>query len=79
MAAIQGCWREALGERVAAEARPIRERDGVVTVECRAATWAQELDLMQDELVERLNSALGEPRVAGLRLIVGDGRPHDPQ
>ena len=50
----------------------MRERDGVITVECRAATWAQELDLMQDELLERLNAALGEPRVAGLRLVVGD-------
>ena len=58
------CWREAIGERVAAEARPVRERDGVITVECRAATWAQELDLMQDELLARLNAALGGARVA---------------
>ena len=77
LGAVQGCWREALGERVATEARPVRDRDGVITVECRAATWAQELDLMQDELVSRLNSALGEQRVAGLRLVVGDGRSHD--
>ena len=37
----------------------MRERDGAITVECRAATWAQELDLLQDELLERLNEALG--------------------
>jgi predicted nucleic acid-binding Zn ribbon protein len=77
LAAVQGCWREAVGERVAAEARPIRERDGVITVECRAATWAQELDLMQDELLRRVNSTLGEPRVTGLRMLVGDGRGQD--
>ena len=51
LAAVQGCWRAAVGERIAAEARPVRERDGVITVECRAATWAQELDLLQDELL----------------------------
>ena len=51
----------------------MRERDGTVTVECRAATWAQELDLLQDELLERLNSALGEARVGALRFVVGDG------
>jgi predicted nucleic acid-binding Zn ribbon protein len=72
LAAVQGCWRAALGERIAAEARPVRERDGVITVECRAATWAQELDLMQEELIGRLNQALGEGRVAGLRLVVGE-------
>jgi predicted nucleic acid-binding Zn ribbon protein len=75
LAAVQGCWRAALGERIAAESRPVRERDGVITVECRAATWAQELDLMQDELLARLNQALGEDRVAGLRLVVGEFAP----
>jgi predicted nucleic acid-binding Zn ribbon protein len=73
LAAVQGCWEEALGERIAAEARPVRERDGTVTVECRAATWAQELDLLQTELLERLNTALGAPRVERLRFLVGDG------
>ena len=75
LAAVQGCWRSALGERIAAESRPVRERDGVITVECRAATWAQELDLMQNELLARLNQALGEDRVAGLRLVVGEFGP----
>ena len=36
------------------------ERDGVVTIACRSATWAQELDLLQEELLERLNGALSE-------------------
>ena len=46
----------------------MRERDGVVTVGCRAATWAQELDLLQDELLERLNRALEPRRVAAASL-----------
>ncbi len=36
------------------------ERDGVVTVACRSATWAQELDLLGPELLGRLNEALSE-------------------
>ena len=72
LAAVQGCWRRALGERIATQAWPVRERDGVITVECRAATWAQELDLMQNELIKSLNGALGDPRVEGLRLVVGE-------
>ena len=77
LAAVQGAWRSALGERVAGEARPVRERDGVVTVSCRAATWAQELDLLQRELLERLNAAIEPQRVEGLRFVVADERDAD--
>jgi predicted nucleic acid-binding Zn ribbon protein len=71
LAAVQERWDDAVGERIAAEARPVREREGTITVECRSATWAQELDLLQSELLERLNQALGGPRVRRLRLVVG--------
>jgi predicted nucleic acid-binding Zn ribbon protein len=60
LAATQSAWPTAAGARVAAEAEPVAERDGVVTIACRSATWAQELDLLQPELVERLNGALSE-------------------
>ena len=73
LAAVQDRWDGAVGERIAAEARPVRERDGTVTIECRASTWAQELDLLQGELLERLNSALGKRRVGALRFVVGEG------
>jgi predicted nucleic acid-binding Zn ribbon protein len=73
LAAVQASWRIAVGEAIAEQAWPVRERDGVITVECRAATWAQELDLLQDELIAQLNSQLGEANVARLRMTVGDG------
>jgi predicted nucleic acid-binding Zn ribbon protein len=60
LAATQSAWPTAAGARVAAEAEPVAEREGVVTIACRSATWAQELDLLQAELLERLNEALSE-------------------
>ena len=72
LAAVQAAWPDAVGARIAAEARPVREREGTVTVECRAATWAQELDLLHDELLERVNEALGGERVTRLRMVVGE-------
>ena len=72
LAAIQAIWPDAVGARIAAEARPVREREGTVTVECRAATWAQELDLLHDDLLARVNAALGSERVARLRMVVGE-------
>jgi predicted nucleic acid-binding Zn ribbon protein len=67
LAAVQESWPQAVGATVAAQAEPVAERDGVVTVACRSATWAQELDLMQAELLPRLREALqGGPFAEGL-------------
>jgi predicted nucleic acid-binding Zn ribbon protein len=73
LASIQRAWPAVVGESIAAEARPTAERDGVVTVSCRAAVWAQELDLMGPELVGRLNAALGDGAVRALRCVATPG------
>ena len=67
LAEVQRCWPAAAGDAFAAQAQPVAERDGVVTVACRSAVWAQELDLLSETVVERLNEALGRPAVKGLR------------
>jgi predicted nucleic acid-binding Zn ribbon protein len=72
LAAAQAAWAEAVGERIAAEARPVSERDGVLTVACSSSTWAQELDLLSPELLERLSEALPEgDRPRSLRFRAG--------
>lgn len=58
LASVQEAWPEVAGAGVAAQANPVSEREGVVTIACRSATWAQELDLMQVELLERLREQL---------------------
>ena len=77
LAAVQSRWEPAVGARVAREAHPVREREGTVTISCRAATWAQELDLLQEELLEALNRALAPRRVQALRFVVGETPPRD--
>ena len=67
LARIQGCWAAAVGESVAAAARPTAERAGVLTVSCDAAVWAAELQMMGPELVTRLNVQLGESLVTAVR------------
>jgi len=52
---------------VAAAARPTAERDGVLTVTCEASVWAQELELMSEVLLARLNELLGEGELRELR------------
>lgn len=67
LAATQSAWVEAVGEQVAAAAHPASERAGEVTVVCADPVWAQELDLMQEQLLERLRDRLGEAAPRSLR------------
>lgn len=54
LATVETVWERAVGERIAAVARPVSERDGVITVECESSVWAQELTLMERRLRSRL-------------------------
>jgi predicted nucleic acid-binding Zn ribbon protein len=67
LADVQRVWPDAVGDVIAAQAEPTGEREGVLTVTCSAAVWAQELDLMGPELVGRINAALGADAIRSLR------------
>lgn len=74
LAKVQVAWPAVAGPVMTEEAEPVSERAGVVTFNCRSATWANELDLLSGDLVERLNGALGgagRGPVTGLRFRVG--------
>jgi predicted nucleic acid-binding Zn ribbon protein len=75
LAEVQRAWAQAVGPSIAAQAEPTAERGGVVTIACSASVWAQELDLMAPQIIERLNAALEGPGVQRLRCVaVGHGR-----
>ena len=67
LARVQGVWEQATGPTISAAARPAYEREGVLTITCEASVWAQELDLMSDEILARINGALGGEPLRELR------------
>lgn len=71
LARVQEVWEEVAGPAIAASASPTAERVGVLTVTCSAAVWAHELDLMAEELIARLNRALGAEKIRALRCQTG--------
>jgi predicted nucleic acid-binding Zn ribbon protein len=71
LARVQEIWDAAAGTAIAASARPTAERDGILTVTCAAAVWAQELDLMASQLIPRVNAALGAELIRELRCRSG--------
>jgi predicted nucleic acid-binding Zn ribbon protein len=74
LAAVQAAWATAVGEQLAAVATPVSERDGTLTIECADTVWAQELDLMQGTLLERLRVEVGEQAPQALRFRVESAR-----
>ncbi len=71
LARVQEVWDGAVGPAIAEAARPTGERDGVLTVTCAAAVWAQELNLMAEVVLTRLNAAMGVEQVRELRCRTG--------
>ena len=75
LARVQASWTEVVGPVIAAESEPVSEREGTVTVACRSAVWAQELELLGGDLRERLNASMGASggasEVRGLRFVMG--------
>jgi predicted nucleic acid-binding Zn ribbon protein len=71
LARVQAVWPEVAGAAMRTEADPVSERAGTVTFQCRSAVWAQELDLLSEDLLERLNGALSGPSIARLKFVSG--------
>ena len=69
LAEVQAAWPDVVGAMIAAEATPVGERAGVVTVSCSASVWAQELDLMAPTILGRLNAKLRGAGVARLKCV----------
>jgi predicted nucleic acid-binding Zn ribbon protein len=71
LAAAQAVWAEVVGESIAGAAQPVSEREGVLVVRCESAVWAEQLDLMQADLLARLAERLGSGAPRRLRCVTG--------
>ena len=71
---IQRAWKMVAGDAIARNAQPTAERAGTVTITCASSVWAQELDLLSPDLIERLNDALSACSVTSLRCQAAPAR-----
>jgi hypothetical protein len=66
-------WQRSVGERLAIKTFPERIVDGVLTVRVPSSTWAQELSLLSQVVLERLQAA--GHRIQRLRFHVSPTPP----
>ncbi|UQA61661.1 DUF721 domain-containing protein [Polyangium aurulentum] len=62
-------WEAAVGSRIAARARPVKLERGILYVRTASSTWAQELSLLSNPILEQLRARGVE--VEALRFRVG--------
>ena len=72
-------WEIAVGEQIAARARPAGFRDGVLTVTVDSAPWMQQLSYLKKEIIAKLNKRLGEELVKDIFLRAGSREESVPQ
>jgi len=60
-------WDEAVGERIAAIARPSRMLRGTLIVGVKSGAWRNELSMRKQEILDRLNELLGEKIVKDIK------------
>lgn len=68
-------WDEAVGPQIAARARPVRIRDGVLEIRVDQPIWMQQLQLMKPKILARLNDRLGGAILRDLFLRQGKNAP----
>lgn len=64
-------WDEVVGPQIAARARPLRIRDGVLEVRVEQPVWMQQLQLLKPKILAKLNERLGAGTLKDLYLRRG--------
>ena len=68
-------WSEVVGEGLAERSTPDRYDRGTVWVATRGSAWAQELRLMKETILERMNGMAGDRLFTEVRFGVRDAKP----
>jgi predicted nucleic acid-binding Zn ribbon protein len=63
-------WAAAVGETVAAHARPCTLREGILSVEVDSPEWATQLRYLEEDLLRRLGRSVPPGVVRGIRVVV---------
>lgn len=57
-----GNWKDIVGEQVSLKARPVKLKNGVLTVHVYDSVWKHYLDLNKEEIIQKINArSSGEP------------------
>ncbi len=62
-------WNEVVGEQIARVTEAVKIDKGVLVVRVHNGPWRNELTLLKDDVIEKINAALGEKVVKEIRFV----------
>lgn len=65
-------WDSVVDERISRHAKPLRIKNGILTVTTSSSVWAQELRYVKEEILKKLNEKVGKNVVRDIRFRAGD-------
>ena len=64
-------WDEAVGETIAQNARPAAFKGNLLVVHVSSSTWIHQLQFLKNDMIIKLNAALGRPLIEELKFKIG--------
>ncbi|UCD77003.1 MAG: DUF721 domain-containing protein [Desulfobacterales bacterium] len=64
-------WDSTLGEIIAQNAKPAAFKGRILLVHATNSTWIHQLQFLKDEMIAKLNKALGKPLIDDLKFKIG--------
>jgi predicted nucleic acid-binding Zn ribbon protein len=64
-------WDEAVGETIAQNARPAAFKGKLLVVHVSSSTWIHQLQFLKNDMIIKLNAALGKPLIEELKFKIG--------
>ena len=71
MTKVWSVWEEAVGSTIAANARPVAFKGDMLLVHVSSSAWLHHLRILEKEMLEKINQALGLGPVRAIKWKVG--------
>ena len=69
--AVWRLWDAAVGEIIAKNARPAAFKGKLLVVHVNSSTWIHQLQFLKNDMIAKLNAALGKPLIEELKFKIG--------
>ena len=64
-------WDETVGNNIAQNARPVAFRGKLLMVHVSSSSWIHQLQFLKNDMIAKLNAALGKPLIAEIKFKIG--------
>ncbi len=65
-------WQEAVGTQISAQTRPDRLKRNTLFVKVSSSVWMQQLHVLKQEIIEKINQPLGKQLIKNIHFYIGD-------